>query len=280
MAGAARAGEEKSETPAAPPATKPYGFRALGRDSRYLFTRPAKLDRKGWTRVGLTLSAAGGLFALRREIQDEVREHPSESRSRVLDGARGVMGGPGLAAGLALVSWSASFATHDDREKETAQLLLTSLGYSALVAAAGQYVLSSQRPREGNEVHFFRAGGHGISGDAAIAASIVAPLRRQYLRVRPGDGALRRVLKRAGTGLLYAGAVLTAAQRVNSDAHWAPDAFLGLATGLTVGETICDAHEGARDRQVSFSVSPMSRGGTVALFRFVPERRPRGHLPF
>ncbi len=225
--------------------------------------------------MGATLAAAAGLFALRHEIRDYAQEHRSPGRDRLLDDVRGVMAGPGLAVALSLASWSASFATHDDREKETAQLLLESLGYSSLLAGAGQFVLSSERPRDGSEVRFFRLHGHGISGDAAIAASIAAPLRRQYLRLDPDDGPGIRFLKRAGTGLLYGGAVLTAFQRVNSESHWAPDAFLGLATGFTVGEILSDAHANDRERRVAFSVVPVRGGGAAARFSFEPGRARR-----
>jgi hypothetical protein len=136
----------------------------------------------------------------------------------------------------------------------------------------GQFVLASERPKNGDEVHFFRIHGHGVSGDAAIAASIVAPIRRQYLVVRPEDGRGRRFLKRAGTGLLFGGAVLTAWQRVSSDSHWASDAFLGLALGLGVGETLCDAHAGGR--RTALSVGPAPGGGVMALLRLDSRRRP------
>ncbi|MBZ5638766.1 MAG: hypothetical protein LAO51_08410 [Acidobacteriia bacterium] len=257
-----------------PTPARPYGFRTLGRDTRYLFTRPAHLDRQGWTRLGATLAAAGGLFALRHEIRDFSQEHLSTGRTRLLDDVRGIMGGPGLAVGLSLATWAASFATHEDREKETAQLLLESLGYSVAVAGVGQFVLASERPREGVHVHFFHLHGHGVSGDASIAASIVAPIRRQYLRIDPDDTRGRRFLKRAGTGLLYGGAILTAWQRVNSESHWAPDAFLGLANGFAVGEMLCDAHALARERRVAFSVVPVRGGGTAARISFDPDRAP------
>ena len=39
------------------------------------------------------------------------------------------------------------------------------------------------------------------------------------------------------------GAALTAYQRIDSDSHWAPDAFLGMMTGLAMGEILCEAHD-------------------------------------
>jgi hypothetical protein len=59
----------------------------------------------------------------------------------------------------------------------------------------------------------------------------------------PRDGRPKRWLKRGATGLLYAGAGLTALQRIDDDKHWAPDVFLGLVNGFTVGEMLCHARE-------------------------------------
>ena len=53
----------------------------------------------------------------------------------------------------------------------------------------------------------------------------------------------KRWLKRGALGLLYAGAGLTALQRIDDDKHWAPDVFLGLVNGFTVGEMLCHARE-------------------------------------
>ena len=40
--------------------------------------------------------------------------------------------------------------------------------------------------------------------------------------------------------------MLTAAQRMDADKHWAPDVFLGAAAGLTAGYSICTAHEAVK----------------------------------
>jgi hypothetical protein len=113
----------------------------------------------------------------------------------------------------------------------------------------GQFVLSTQRPDEGDDINFFKWGGHGVSGDAALAASVVPVLKNQYLLVRPGDRGGLRAWKRTATGLLYTGAFLTGYQRINNDKHWAPDVFLGLVTGFTVGQILCDSHDKARQER-------------------------------
>src|SRR5437867_1058792 len=226
----------------------PYGIRQIGLDARYLATRPLHLDRRGILKFAATAGTAGALFLLRNRIRDEAQEHRSDSRDRFLQDVR-VMGKGAFAPSLASIAYGASFFTDDDREKETAVLLLESMAFTGAGVGLGQFALSSQRPDEGKEIRFFHGRGHGFSGDAGLAASVVPVLRRQYLTVRPEDQTARRFFKRVATGTLYAGAALTAYQRVNADKHWAPDAFLGMVTGLTVGETVVDSHDQARQRR-------------------------------
>jgi hypothetical protein len=248
-------------------ALKPYGWRRLGHDSRYLLTRPFKLDRDDRKRLGITLALTASLFVLRDEIREVVQESRSPSRSELLDDVR-FMGHGRFAPALALGLYLSSFATDDDREKESAQMLLESMAFSAAGAALGSYVLASERPEEGDSVNFFSTDGHGVSLDAALAASIVEPLRCQYLRVEPHDSAWTRFWKRSGSGLLYSGAALTALQRLDDDKHWAPDAFLGVMTGLAVGRSLCEAHGRYEPKRVQVTAWPTD--GAVCLGLRVP----------
>jgi hypothetical protein len=241
---------EESPPPGGPGTAHPHGFRQIGLDAKYLASRPFHLDRDGKIKVAVTAGAAGALFLLRNRIRDYAQEHRSDARDRFLQQPR-TMGKGAFAPSLALVSYGTSFLTRNDREKETSVLLLESMAFTGIGVGLGQFVLSSQRPEVGKEVHFFRWGGHGVSGDAGLAASVVPVLRRQYLQPKPQDGRALRAWKRTATALLYAGAGLTAYQRINNDKHWAPDVFLGLVTGFSVGETLCDSHDKTREASKS-----------------------------
>lgn len=239
-----------------------HGLHQIGRDARYLVTRPFHLDRKGTLKLVGVGATAGLLYLSRNRIRDWAQNHRSDSGDRFLDSAR-TMGKGAFAPSLALIFYGLSFHTRDEREKETAVLLLESMGYSALGVGMGRFVLATDRPNVGTEVNYFRSNGHGFSGDAALAASVVNPLRCQYLRIREGDGKGRRFWKRLATGALYTGAGLTAYQRVNQDRHWAPDAFLGMATGLAVGGALCDSHSISRKEMNSWNLEPSLGGFTL-----------------
>jgi len=233
----------------------PYGFRQIGLDTRYLVTRPAHLERNGIVKIALTAGTAGILFLYREDIRDWVQDHRNPERDTMLNQVR-IMGKGAFAPSLALIAYGSSLITKNPREKETSVLLLESMGFTGAATGIGQAILASQRPTEGTDVNLFARRGHGVSGDAALAASVVPILNRQYLTLRPGDSGGARFGKVSAAALLYAGAFLTGYQRVNSDAHWAPDAFLGLVTGFSVGQMLCDSHQKTREessRRVDFS---------------------------
>jgi hypothetical protein len=253
------AGPAEEEVP-----PEPYGLRRLGYDSRYLLSRPFNLNTGDKRRLGLTLVVAASLFAFREEIREVVQDTRSESRSDFLNEVR-FMGHGRFSPALALSFYLSSFLTDNSREKETAQMLLESMAFSAAGAAAGSFVLASERPEQGDSVNFFSKDGHGVSLDAALAASVVEPLRCQYLRVKPDDSGWTRFWKRGGSGLLYAGATLTALQRIDDDKHWAPDVFLGVLTGLSVGRSLCEAHHKLESKRVRLTAWPANRSVCVGL---------------
>jgi len=224
------------------PPRKQYGLAQVAYDARYVPRHFFKPKRNARPKLFAVAGSTAFLYVAREDIRDFVQEHRSPGRTRFFYDARG-MGKAGFAPALALISYGASFITNNTREKETALLLLESMTYATAATAAGSFALATERPEDGTSIHVFNTSGHGVSLDVALAASVIAPLRCQYLRVMPEDGRAKRFWKRAATVLLYSGAALTAFQRMDSDQHWAPDVFLGYVTGLRAGQTLCEAHE-------------------------------------
>jgi membrane-associated phospholipid phosphatase len=261
---AAPAAEAEGAEAVTPPADRlveahPYGWRQVGLDARYLWTRPAHLDRVGVTKVALTAGTVGLLYLYREEIRRWVQERSDPGKSEFLDKVS-IMGNEAFAPSLALLAYGASFATENPREKETAVLLLESAGHTALLTGIGQSALSTQRPFDGEDIDYFARRGHGISGHASVAACVVPILSRQYLVVEASDSGAEKFWKVGAAGALYAGAFLTGYQRLDSDEHWAPEVFLGLVTGFSVGQILSDSHEASRREppRVRFSVGPAS----------------------
>lgn len=221
---------------------RPTGFKRFACDSRALGRTLTLRHPRDRSRALGVLAGAGALFAERRDIQEYFQDHHRTSRTHYYDAARN-LGKGGAAPLFAAALYITGKASGDSYHTESAQILLESMLYGGVLALTGQFVIASDRPEDGTAVHTLRSNGHGVSGDVALAASVVAPLDRRYLRIGPNDGRGRKFLKVTGRGLLYTALALTAAQRVDADKHWAPDVFLGAAAGLTAGYSICSAHE-------------------------------------
>jgi hypothetical protein len=265
------ADQTENENPEKVPA-KPYGWKQFRYDFRYVAHKPAHLNGKERRTVLAIAGTTGLLYVYRKDIREDWLDSKTEKRSEFLSNAR-FMGSGGFAPLVALSAYLASFATHNDREIETAQLIMESMALSGIGSGIGQFVLATERPEDGDAVRFFALDGHGVSFDVAIAASVIPPLRRQYLRIRPGDSLGRKIVKHTFSVLLYSGMVFTALQRIDADKHWAPDVFLGMVTGLGVGRTLGQAHDEAARRHASgFGISPLP-GGVAVTWTLSLDRR-------
>lgn len=223
----------------------PLTWSQVGRDETYLFTRPAHLDRRGWERFSWAIGIGASLYLVRHDARDFVQDHRTGTIDNVLDDARtmGKVATPFVTAGA---FYLVGLGRDSAKDKETATLLLETLGSSAAIAGTGQVVVASERPRDGDAVRFFGRDGHSVSGDVTVAASMLAPIVDRHLRVGPEDGTGKRFWKRFGTWALYSTAGLVALQRMDKDAHWLPDAYFGYVDGLCVGRMLVDARRGGR----------------------------------
>jgi len=266
---AAAAEDAMPEAHDGPSADAPVTWRQVGRDAKYVFGRPAHLDGRGWTRLGVSIGLGAGLYSVRDEVRDFARDHDDQTPEGVLDGARlmGRTAAPLLVAGGFFIAGAVGDSA---RAKETGSVVLETLTFASAITGVSQRILATQRPRKGDDVVWFGSGGgHSVSGDVTVAASLLAPIIDRYLLVDENDSGGVRAWKRTGAWAMYGTVGLVGLQRIHADAHYLPDVYFGYLNGLMVGKMIVDSRKGGREwrderraRRVDVALSP--GGVTIA----------------
>jgi hypothetical protein len=249
------------------PSEAPIGWAQAGRDLKYVYTRPAHLDKRGWAKVGWTLGSVAALYLVREEVAEGIRRNHNQEVENVLTTVRDLMGKVGSVGAVSVGYLWTGAARDSDYDKETAQILAESVLYALPIAGLGGRILATQRPAKGGDIGFVEGEGHSVSADVTVAASMLAPIIDRHLQP-DGDDTPRRIFwKRFGTWSLYSLAGLVAAQRMYTDRHYLPDVVLGYANGLTIGRLIVDNHRGGRewrDRRRQVRIEPGAGGIRIA----------------
>jgi membrane-associated phospholipid phosphatase len=145
----------------------------------------------------------------------------------------------------------------DNRARKTAVLCLESFVFSGILGNSLKYVGHRSRPRTGNPYNtwnglsFNKDDGMSFpSGHTACAFAVATIVADQYRdhRVIPV--------------IAYGMATLTGLSRVNDNAHWASDVFLGAALGYFTSKSLLNRHS---DNKKSWTMQPMTNGSNFGL---------------
>lgn len=263
------AGQDSPETE--PPETREWyaapfldfwgAAKDFGKATWLVASAPAHLDRDSALRLGGVVLVGGVLFAFDQEISDALdAEANPEGNGGVLRRIGDFIEPMGLQGDTNIYFAGASvlgYLTRQDWIKNPAKQIL----YSQWIGGMGRqivgHVVGRHRPSEGRGPYAFEFG-EGTSfpsGHSAVAFELAYVLSH-HINWRPASV------------LLYGLAGTMAFQRVDSNSHWASDAFFGSAWGYFVAKTVVASEESDR-----VSIEPLldvgsGRTGIGVRFRF------------
>jgi len=221
-------------------------------DVKYIIETPQGMDKKSYIALGTVLGAAGIMYAEKEDINRQFQKNRTKTTDNIAKYVKS-LGDVFVVGGIGATFYSLGSLTESSREKETGLMLAESLIYTGILTGIGQFVFAEDRPYEGGDMHFLKTGGHGISGHAAISASIAGPLNRQYLQIEPDANEIERLTKYTGKLVVYGIPFLVGLSRVNDNEHYAWNVLLGSILGYTMGELVANAHQKAKENNVSFA---------------------------
>ena len=240
-----------STAPPANPTLQPESDLLLDRDGRrldelaytgrFMFGKVRDMRARHWLVFGSILAGSAVLAAHKGGIQDEVRENSTAARDARLSPFK-ALGNRGIIPALGASAWFLGSVLDKPAAADGGFVILESFAITGLASELGKYILSEERPADGGDLRFFSGKGHGISGHAAVAASVAGPIDQLYLRIDPDDSRAVRGWKRVGKVLAYGLPVLTGLSRIEDDKHYAWNVGLGLALGYSVGHMVGSAH--------------------------------------
>ena len=208
----------------------------FGEDAWAVVSAPAGLDAGGWAKMGLVVGGAGLLYLVDDEIREGLADPPSAFRSGLRDVGDfleplGMMGNTNVFyAGGATLAYFA--------RQERLQLLFKELLYSHWISGATRQatvrLVGRVRPKNAPDASTFESGGRSFPSGHSSTIMQVAHVLAHHLDWTP-----------ASVGL-YGLAATVVFQRVDSEEHWASDAFVGAAWGLAVAEIVIRTEEEGR----------------------------------
>lgn len=217
-------------------------FRLTARHLGRRIAHPSARDLMLFT--GIAASSAW-LQHSKLEMATDAQELRTPQRDRFAGAVRPL--GEAAVPVAVLSTWLIGKMTGHDRMRQAGLILTESATFTVAATELLQFVFSEERPADGGDLHYFRGGGHGVSGHTSIVASLSVPLDRMFFRLKPGEPGGVRFGKILGKTLVYAAPIATGWSRVNDDKHYAWNVVAGLGVGFMMGDFVMSAHEPSDD---------------------------------
>ena len=220
-------------------------FKGYITDTKDIVTSPLRWDRDDWFKASLVVATTLGLYAFDENINEWIQDNRYDDIAEFAEhfGDRKEVLPP------LLIFYGIGHVFKNKKIQRTALLTIENVVITSIFTQVIKYSFQRHRPRTGDPYDTFDGpGGSGDhlafpSGHTSLAFSIATPIATEYkdnVIVPP---------------LAYGLASLVGWSRMNDNAHWASDVFMGAALGYFTGKAICKLHE--KEDSARMTISPV-----------------------
>jgi membrane-associated phospholipid phosphatase len=228
-------------------------------DFKGILTSPGRWDTGDWITAALVAGASVALYNNDTKIQNWVLENKTSTSARIGDNIT-YLGSGYLTVALVGGMYVYGYAAGDGKPVETALLSVESFLLTGVFVQVIKRTTGRHRPYTGDPYNTwsgptmnssYDSFPSGHSSSAFAVASVIATEYDNYF-VPP---------------IAYTVAAITGYNRMQHNAHWASDVFVGAAIGYFTGKTIVASHRN-KDSRVSFTPLIDNGPGVLMTYRF------------
>ena len=233
-------------------------FKGIFSDIVYTASSPLIWDRSDWITAGWVAGGTGMFIALDEEINSAFKNNRSIYTEKFMDIFEPFGNGAYTLPGLAAFYIFGHF-NENEKAKRTTLIATESFLITGLYTTVLKYSFGRHRPRTGNSSTSFDAFSTNRnynsfpSGHTSTAFAIATVVANEYEKtpyIKP---------------ISYGIATLTGLSRINYEAHWASDVFLGAALGYFTSKTLLRLHNNKKGQHFTIYPRADSRGGGIVL---------------
>ena len=233
-------------------------FKGIFSDIAHTASSPLIWDRSDWITAGWIAGGTGMFIALDEEINSTFKNNRSIYTEKLMDIFEPFGNGAFTVPALATVYFLSHFH-ENEKAKRTALIATESFLITGLYTTVLKYSFGRHRPRTGNSSTSFDAFSTNRnynsfpSGHTSTAFAIATVVANQYEKtpyIKP---------------ISYGIATLTGLSRINYEAHWASDVFIGAALGYFTSKTLLRLHNNKKGQHFTIYPRADSRGGGIVL---------------
>lgn len=226
-------------------------FKSYILDTKNIITSPFRWEKSHWLEASLITGITAGLYAYDQEIQDWMQDNRNNTTDKIAEITKPFGNGmytlPPLGA-----FYLYGYFLKDDRARKVSLLSLESFVISGIFTQAVKFLGQRHRPGSGASQNTWDGPGFsnsnlsfpsGHSSSAFAIGTVIASEYKDNLLIPP---------------LSYGISTLTALSRVNDNAHWVSDVFLGSAIGYFTAKAIVALHRNNKNKKLTFL--PISNG--------------------